>query len=234
MQQRLIYAYDIWNEPTNPMFLNASRFGSAEWQFLAQMQYEAYAIAKTLTEKLPQTPCLRSTDPTLIGVYVLGPSLIFDGNAHMVKVAGDVLQGLVDYKRARGYNYWPVDAMTCHVYNTRRYDPTEPSNVGAATDLWGQLLDQCCATLAQYGMPHPNQPWITELGYTVDQPYPPYDGTFAYQLVQTTYDEAWNRDNRNINNVFWYSWNMQQGGILFNEANGKPSAGFQAVIDHAP
>jgi len=103
-----------------------------------------------------------------------------------------------------------------------------------AAEAWGLLLDQCCKTLSQYAMPHPNQPWITELGYTVDQPVPPYTGEFAYQLVHTTYVEAWQRANRNIDNLFWYSWKLQNGGIAFNDDGGKPSSGWQAVIDFAP
>lgn len=149
VQQGVFYAYEIWNEPTNMMFLNhtSASFTSKDWQFLAEMQYEAHSIIKTLTRNVAKTPCLHSTDPSLIGTYVLAPSLIFDNNTHMVKVAGDVLQGFVDEKAAKGYSYWPMDAMTCHVYNTARYDQSNLQNVQARQSSRLKYLAVCSAEL---------------------------------------------------------------------------------------
>lgn len=233
VQQSVFYAYEIWNEPTNVMFLNSTNFGPESWELLAEMVYTAKDIIKKLTKGLPKTPCLESTDPSLIGAYVLAPSLIFDGKAHMVKLAHNVLQGILDYKKKNSLGYMPADAMTCHVYNQKAYNQSVPGNIAKAGEAWGLLLDACCKLLVQYGMPHPNQPWLTEIGYTVDKDHPQYTGSFAYKLVHTTYNEAWARLNRNIDNIFWYSWNLQEGGVVMNEAGGVPSAGFQSVIDNA-
>ncbi len=196
VQQRAIYAYEIWNEPTNAMFLNSTGYTDSDWMFLAEMAATAYTIIKALTENLPETACLHSTDPSLIGTYVLAPSLIFDGNAHMAAKAADVLQGFVNYRASIKSTSWFFDAMTCHVYDTNVYDASNLSQVPVAAETWGLLLDQCCKLLGTTGMPHPDQPWLTELGFSVNKPQPPYDGQFAYQLVQATYAEVQKENQR--------------------------------------
>ena len=59
VQRRAIYAYEVWNEPTNAMFLNSSGFGRADWEFLGAMLYTARRVIKRLTQVRLLVPSLK-------------------------------------------------------------------------------------------------------------------------------------------------------------------------------